>query len=170
MGVMVPKITEVSLVYSTVCSEKHQSSASLAFVREFPAQRASNAENISIWWRHDNFAKFYWPSWIMSDYRKYYSNSFNNHRTLAKSRLCSQGCDCRWSGTARCQGICKHSHGQIQVLYLQLNYPTRASRWRFRADFRFAPGNERRRYFVTTSLIGWAQTWNQPSVLSLVYD
>ena len=24
------------------------------------------------------------------------------------------------------------------------------------------PGNERRRYFVTTSLIGWAQTYNQP--------
>ena len=34
---------------------KHQSSASLAFVPvtgEFPAQRASNAENVSIWWRH----------------------------------------------------------------------------------------------------------------------
>ena len=24
------------------------------------------------------------------------------------------------------------------------------------------PANERRRYKVTTSLIGWAQTWNQP--------
>ena len=24
------------------------------------------------------------------------------------------------------------------------------------------PANERRRYFVTTSLIGWAQTWHQP--------
>ena len=24
------------------------------------------------------------------------------------------------------------------------------------------PANERRRYFVTTSLIGWAQAWNQP--------
>ena len=38
---------------------KHQSSASLAFVRwihrspvNFPAQRASNAENVFIWWRH----------------------------------------------------------------------------------------------------------------------
>ena len=33
----------------------HQSSASLAFVPgtgEFPAQRASSAENVSIWWRH----------------------------------------------------------------------------------------------------------------------
>ena len=27
------------------------------------------------------------------------------------------------------------------------------------------PANERRRYFVTTSLIGWAQTYNQPYVI-----
>ena len=26
--------------------------------------------------------------------------------------------------------------------------------------------NERRRYFVTTSLIGWAQAWNQPFIIS----
>ena len=31
---------------------RFQSSASLAVVREFPAQRASDAENVSIWWRH----------------------------------------------------------------------------------------------------------------------
>ena len=44
---MASQITSVSIVYSTVCSEadqiKHQSSAS---------QTASNAENVSIWWRH----------------------------------------------------------------------------------------------------------------------
>ena len=49
--------------YSIVCSgadqRKHQSTASLTFVRgnspmtgEIPAQRDSNAENVSIWWRH----------------------------------------------------------------------------------------------------------------------
>ena len=27
------------------------------------------------------------------------------------------------------------------------------------------PANERRRYFVTTSLVGWVQAWNQPCVL-----
>ena len=35
--------------------KKTSNSASLAFVRgtgEFPAQMASSAENISIWWRH----------------------------------------------------------------------------------------------------------------------
>ena len=64
MGVMTSQITSLTVVYSTVYSgtdqRKYQSSASLSFVRgihrpvtgEFPAQRASNAENISIWWRH----------------------------------------------------------------------------------------------------------------------
>ena len=33
-------------------SKKHQSSVSLAFDRWIPAQMVSNAENISIWWRH----------------------------------------------------------------------------------------------------------------------
>ena len=64
------QITGVFIVCSTVSSgadqRKHQSSASLAFVweshwwpensphntSEFPAQKASNAENASIWWRH----------------------------------------------------------------------------------------------------------------------
>ena len=36
--------------------KKHQSAVSLAlwgeFTGEFPAQGASNAENVSIWWRH----------------------------------------------------------------------------------------------------------------------
>ena len=42
---------------------KYQSSASLAFAGnsletgEFPAQMASNAENVSIWWRHHNIAQ-----------------------------------------------------------------------------------------------------------------
>ena len=48
MSTMASQITGVSILYSTVCSDadqrKHQSSVSLAFV--------SNAENVSIWWRH----------------------------------------------------------------------------------------------------------------------
>ena len=54
---MASQITTLTVVYSTVCSgadqRKHQSSASLAFVTgEFPAQMASNAEKVSIWWCH----------------------------------------------------------------------------------------------------------------------
>ena len=56
------QITSLTIVYSTVYSDadqrKHQSLTSLAFVGnspgtgEVPAQMASNAENVSIWWRH----------------------------------------------------------------------------------------------------------------------
>ena len=61
MGAIASQTTSLTIVYSTVYSEadqkRHQSSASLAFLwgihrGEFPAQMASNAENVSIWWRH----------------------------------------------------------------------------------------------------------------------
>ena len=57
MGTMTSQITSLTIVYSNVYADqrKHQSSASLAFVwgiGEFPAHMASNAENVSIWWRH----------------------------------------------------------------------------------------------------------------------
>ena len=64
MGAMSSQITCLTIVYSIVYSgvdrRKRQNCASLAFVRgihrriftsEFPAQMASNAENVSIWWR-----------------------------------------------------------------------------------------------------------------------
>ena len=50
MSEMASQITSLTIVYSAVNSgpdqRKHESSASLAFVM------ASNAENVSIWWRH----------------------------------------------------------------------------------------------------------------------
>ena len=57
MGTIASQITSLTIVYSTVYSDadqrKHQSSASLAFVWGIhPGQMASNAENVSIWWRH----------------------------------------------------------------------------------------------------------------------
>ena len=52
MSTVASQITSLTIVYSSVCSgadqRKHHSSAPLAFV----AQRVSNAENVSIWWRH----------------------------------------------------------------------------------------------------------------------
>ena len=62
MGAMSFEISSLTAVYSTVYSgagqRKHQSSASLAFVTsEFPAQMASNAENVSIWWRRHDFTQ-----------------------------------------------------------------------------------------------------------------
>ena len=64
MSAMVPQITGIPIVCSTLCSgadqRQYQSSASLAFVRGihrrgFPSPCASNAANISIWWRHHVF-------------------------------------------------------------------------------------------------------------------
>ena len=63
MGRMASEITSLTIVYSTVYSgadwkkktrKKHQSSASLTFVRGFHRwQRASNADNVSMFrWRH----------------------------------------------------------------------------------------------------------------------
>ena len=59
MSAIASQITGVSIVCSSVCwgadQRKHQSPASLAFVRgahRFPAQRVSNVEKVPIWWRH----------------------------------------------------------------------------------------------------------------------
>ena len=63
MRAMASQIPSLTIVYSTVYLDadqrKHQSSASLAFVRGIhlspvnsPYKRASNVENVSIWWRH----------------------------------------------------------------------------------------------------------------------
>ena len=64
MGAMASLTIVYSTVYSGADQRKHQSPASLAFVREFtgdwliPTQRASNAENISIWLRHHVILNF----------------------------------------------------------------------------------------------------------------
>ena len=56
MGEIASQITSRTIVYSTVYSDadqrKHQSFTSVAFCREFTAQMCSNAEKVSIWWRH----------------------------------------------------------------------------------------------------------------------
>ena len=63
MNTMASQITSLTIAYSTVYSGadkiKQQSSTATGLCEgntlvtgEFPAQRASNAENVSIWWRH----------------------------------------------------------------------------------------------------------------------
>ena len=74
LGAMASQITSISIVFSTVYSgvdqRKHQSSASLAFVRGIhrwpvnsPTQMASNAENVSIWWRHHEMTRVFALMW-----------------------------------------------------------------------------------------------------------
>ena len=63
MGAMAYQITSLTIVYSTVYSGADQRKTSKLRVTglcagnssvtgEFPAQMASNAENVSIWWRN----------------------------------------------------------------------------------------------------------------------
>ena len=59
ISVMASQITGDSIVCSTVCSgadqRKHQSSTkegNPSVTGGFPSQRASDADNVSIWWRH----------------------------------------------------------------------------------------------------------------------
>ena len=68
MGAMASQITSLTIVNSTVYSvadqRKHQSPRIIGLCEgnspgtgEFPVQRASNAENASIWWRHHDLKK-----------------------------------------------------------------------------------------------------------------
>ena len=66
MSAMAPQLTSLTIVYSTFYSgadqRKHQSSTLLAFVwgtAEFSAQKASNAESVSIWLRHHEKRSLY---------------------------------------------------------------------------------------------------------------
>ena len=64
MGMMASKITSLTILYSIVYSRCRSKKTSKLRVTglcegtspvtgEFPAQRASNVENVSIWWHHD---------------------------------------------------------------------------------------------------------------------
>ena len=66
MGTMASQITSPTIVYSTIYSGADQRKPSKLRVTglcvgnspgtdEFPAQKASNAENVSIWWRHHGY-------------------------------------------------------------------------------------------------------------------
>ena len=94
MGTMASRISSLTIVYSTIYSgadqRKHQSSASLAFVWGIhrgpvnsPPQRASNAENVSIWWRHHVFGHS-WFRLLCSD-DSVQNGRRNASRTLATS-------------------------------------------------------------------------------------
>ena len=67
MSAVVSQITILTIVYSTIYSRRRSKKTSKLRVTglceenspvtsEFPAQRASNAENVSIWWRHHDYS------------------------------------------------------------------------------------------------------------------
>ena len=71
MGAMASRITSLTIVYSAVHSGPKKTSKlrvtglcvwNSPVTGEFPAQMASNAENVSIWWRHHVLNPFELPS------------------------------------------------------------------------------------------------------------
>ena len=68
MSTIASQITSLTIVYSTVYSDADKKTSKLRVTGlcagnspgtgEFPAQMASNAENISIWWRHHDWKMF----------------------------------------------------------------------------------------------------------------
>ena len=96
MSSLASQITSLANVYTTVYSgadqRKHQSSASLAFVwgnppvtGEFPAQIASYAENVSIWWRHHGNNLLWSGDFTHSDARRDEHHRFTRHTVLDNS-------------------------------------------------------------------------------------
>ena len=97
MTTMASQFTSPTVVYSIVYSDankkNHQSSASLAFVRaidrwipgEFPAQRVSNAANVSIWWRHHGLSINHWG--IIQELRSVWFQVSTGNLKLITSRI-----------------------------------------------------------------------------------
>ena len=97
MRPLVSEITSLTIVYSTVYwvadQRKHQSSVSLIFLRgnspvtgEFPAQRASNAGTLSIWWRHHGFEIPYNERYTQTDWRDRRTDAYAQTTSLAAIR------------------------------------------------------------------------------------
>ena len=110
MSAVASQITGVSIVYPIVCSgadqRKHQTPlhwplwGELLVTGEFPAQKASNAENVSIWWCHHKLVECertnkMWRSSNEFSWYKFNSMSFpqcEQQLTFNHSQLDVKGC------------------------------------------------------------------------------
>ena len=86
MGAMASQITSIAIVYSTLYSRRRSKKTSKLCVTglfdgnspvtgEFRAQRASNAENVSIWWRHHGL-KEAWAELLQTTFWNVFSKLF----------------------------------------------------------------------------------------------
>ena len=94
MGAIAYQITSLTIVYSTVYSDADQKKISKLRVTglcagnspatgEFPAQMVSNAENVSIWWRHHVQMDFYrWDPIVSIDVLSQLSMSNNKPKSV----------------------------------------------------------------------------------------
>ena len=93
MSAMASQITSLMVVYSTVYLRRTSNKTSKlcitglcegnsAVTGEFPAQRASNAENISIWWRH-----YVSPDYVAVIIHSYIFPTADYHSLLSKGPM-----------------------------------------------------------------------------------
>ena len=94
---MVSQITSLTIVYSAIYSGTDQSKHSELRVTglcggnspvtgEFPAQRASNGENVSIWWRHHVVLRdWVWCKWCI---QYQFSMCYSTQHVFAEKDLC----------------------------------------------------------------------------------
>ena len=74
MGAIASQITSLTIVYSIVYSDADQTKLRVTCIckgnspgtGEFPAQMASNTENVFIWWRHHGVALLCLPTLIVT--------------------------------------------------------------------------------------------------------
>ena len=100
MSTLASQITSLTVVYSTVYSGSNKKTSKLHITGlcegnspvtgEFPAQRASDAENVSIWWRHHGF----WPSCsprvtLDSNYTEVHGCDLTRHSSWAENVDCA---------------------------------------------------------------------------------
>ena len=74
MGTIASQITRLASVYSAVFRQRSKKTSKLCVTGlcagnspetgEFPTQRASNAENVSIWWRHHGINTRSFAIWV----------------------------------------------------------------------------------------------------------
>ena len=133
MGKMASQITSLTIVYSTLYSDadqrKNQSPPSLAFV---PAQKASDAENVSIWWRHHelrisvmwnlkkNTIMFLFPQNSL-ERERFYRKKVNVRQNCAGCKTHSWKMNTGKFGTAiqnRCQEKVWHANSTMKSIHL----------------------------------------------------
>ena len=127
MGEIASQITSLTIVCSTAYSDadqrKHQSSASLAFVRRIHrGQKASNAENVSIWWRHHALFIFF-KDYVWNTLTYWYTQSVKNCVQMCymfKTKCCSK----RGVYVKDCRGLVFCS---VRSQYY--SYPSRSFHW-----------------------------------------
>ena len=99
MSAMVSQITSLMIVYSTVYSRRISKKTSKLCVTglcvgnslltvEFPAQRASDAENILIWWRHHDVITSHMILWYVITYACPTSPNTSCHSKDQQNTIC----------------------------------------------------------------------------------